>query len=203
MSVPFQTIDKGHNSAIEDALTKVYRTRQDFEVFWGRHGSNCCPPPNVPDVDFTTRMVAVVYMGTQNSGGYSVEVTSVDQKEDGDLEVHFMTSVPGPRGFVTCSLTQPYHIISVDATDKNVSFVGSAEVPPPDFPIPRFIVSFVKGAEVDAIVTQIEALPTIKNVNVLGSMRIVFVDFDSKKTNKDEALNFLKDLKGVKYVEEE
>ena len=36
MSMPFETIEKGDSSGIDDALNGVYRTRQEFEAFWTR-----------------------------------------------------------------------------------------------------------------------------------------------------------------------
>lgn len=202
MSTPFQTIDKGHNSGIKDALTEVYRTRQDFETFWTRHGSTSDPPPNVPDVDFATQMVAVVFRGTLNSGGYGVEITSVDRDEDGDrIVVNFMTSDPPPGSIATMALTQPYHVISLGASDENVVFLGSAKPqPPPRFP--TFILSLEKENK-DAIVAKIEALPSVKNVKALGRLAVAYVDFDSDSISKDEARRLLEAVEGVKRIEED
>lgn len=125
VSVPFQTIEKGQYSAIEYALTAVYHTRKDFEVFWGRHNSNSYPRTNAPDVDFSSQMVAVVFIGTKRSGGYNVEVISVDEDEEIDeLVVNVIMREPSPDDMVTMALTQPYHIISLEASEKNVAFVG-------------------------------------------------------------------------------
>eukprot|EP00567_Pseudictyota_dubia_P003248 CAMPEP_0197456982 /NCGR_PEP_ID=MMETSP1175-20131217/44847_1 /TAXON_ID=1003142 /ORGANISM="Triceratium dubium, Strain CCMP147" /LENGTH=207 /DNA_ID=CAMNT_0042991225 /DNA_START=41 /DNA_END=664 /DNA_ORIENTATION=- len=200
MSVPFQTIERGHYSAIEDALAETYRTRRDFEAFWGRHGSNSVPPPDVPDVDFASQMVAVVFMGTQNSGGYSVEITSVDDEGDGKLVVNYMTTVPPPGAMVTMALTQPYHIVRLDASDKNVVFVGSAKPPPPPA-FPTFVLTFSEGADKNAIVSQIEAFPAVKNVRMMVNLGIAMVDFDSENISTDEAMKLLEGVVGVKSVE--
>ena len=109
MAMPFETISKGHNSAIEEELTEVYRTRHDFERFWNRHGSNSYPPPHAPDVDFDSKMVVAVFVGMKNSGGYDVKITSVDHDVGTDeLVVNFMTSEPPPGAIVTMALTQPH-----------------------------------------------------------------------------------------------
>lgn len=204
-SLPFQTVEKGQNSAIEDALAKVYRTKQDFEAFWGRHGSNNDPSPDIPDVDFATRMVIAVYWGTQNSGGYSIEITSVDEGEEGGdtIVVNYVKSSPAPGGMVTMALTQPYHVISLDASDKEVVFEGSEKPPDPPSSLQKLMLSFHKGADTDAIVAQIEALPHVTKVNMMSSIKILFVDFDTEKMGKDEAMKLLEDIDGVKYVEED
>lgn len=202
-SVPFQTMDQGVYSGIKDAFTDVYRTRQEYEAFWERHGSDRNPPPNIPLVDFTTRMVAVVFMGSQPTSGFSVRVTSVEQDEGGELVVNFVTSVPSPTSMQTQALTQPYHIVSVDTTENDVTFEGSqaARVPLPLSHIPKYIVSFEKDADFDARATQIEENPVVVNVQKLNALRMVFVDFDSENITNDQALAFLQGLEGVKDVE--
>jgi len=200
-SAPFTTVDRGYYSAFEGTLNQVYRTRGEFEALWQQHGSNDYPPPGLPNVDFSTRMVAVVFMGTQNSGGYDIEITSLDEKEDGGLVVNFMTSSPPPGAMLTMALTQPYHMVSFDYSDKDVTFEGS-EAPPPPRPFPTFMLGFKEDADRDGIVAQIDAFPTIRNVKTLGTWGLL-VDFDHDNTDEDEARKFLQNLEGIKYVEED
>jgi len=199
-NLPFQTIDKGHSSAIEETLSEVYRTQQEFEVFWGRHKAG-----SIPDVDFATRMVIAVYSGMKNSGGYSIEITSVDEKtaeEGGGIVVNYVTDTPSPGSMVTMALTQPYHIISVDASEKAVVFEGSAKPAAPPPAMQTLIVGFDEGyAPDDAMVARIEAFDHVTNVQVLSSMKMLFVDIDTRKMSKDEAQKLLEDIEGVKYVE--
>jgi hypothetical protein len=101
----------------------------DFHVFWARHKQNTWEPPPVPVVDFTSQIIDVVFRGTKSSGGYGVEVTSVDEEEGGggDLVVNFLTSDPFPGGMTTMALTQPYHIVKIDHLGGGkVTFEGSA-----------------------------------------------------------------------------
>lgn len=204
-SVSFQTLARGQYSGVEDALTEVYRTRQDFEALWQQHGSKSSPAPAVPDVDFATQTVAVVFMGARNSGGFDIEVTSVDRKVDGSgLVVNFMTSNPPPDSMVTMAFTQPYHMVRLDSSEEGVvTFEGSVKpLPPPKFP--RYIIGVAEGADADELVAAIEAHPTIKNVELQGTRsKWLFVDFDSENTDKDEARNFLEALEGATYVEED
>lgn len=201
--VPFQTIEKGHSSGIEDAVTGVYRTREAFETFWARHGSNSMPPPDVPDVDFTARMVVAVFWGTRNSGGYSVEITSVNYSEDGnELVVNYLTTDPPPGAILTMALTQPYHIVSLDASEKNVVFEGSAAPTRDSNHVPVMLLTFEEGADIDKIVSEIEKLPAVSRVKKL-SVRVAFVYFDSEKISKADAMQSLKDVEGVKTVEED
>mmetsp|Transcript_13313 Transcript_13313/g.23842 ORF Transcript_13313/g.23842 Transcript_13313/m.23842 type:complete len:254 (-) Transcript_13313:18-779(-) len=200
-SVPFQTIEEGHHSGISRPLTDVYRTPQEFEIFWKKHQSDRFPPAPAPDINFASQMAVAVFMGTQNTGGYRVEITSVDNV-DGELVVNFMTSSP-PRGAVTTqALTQPYHIISLDASDENVDFLKSRKpLPLPTFP--RFILILEDDADQDGIASEIGLLPAVTNVQVLSSLGIIFVDFDSDEISREEARGLLEDIDGVEEIEEE
>lgn len=203
-SVPFETIDKGVNSAIEDPLTEVYRTGGDFAAFWTRHTENTWDPPPVPIVDFTSQIVVAVFQGTKFSGGYGVEVVSVDPEESGsgNLVVNFMTSDPSPDDMVSQALTQPYHIVKViHSGARRVTFEGSG-MPPPARPV-KFILTVTRDSNKDEVRSKIEAFPNVLNVRDLSSISIMFVDFDSDKINEEEARMMLEGVDGVESVERE
>jgi hypothetical protein len=200
MAASFRTIDKGQNSGFDGTATVVYRTRGDFESFWRRHGSNRIPVPDVPEVDFASEMVVVVFSGTKNTGGYNVEITSVDQREN-EIIVNYVTDSPPPGAITTQALTQPYHMIAIDASDKEVVFEGAAKAARP--PFPKFILTFEEGYDTGAIVEQINTHPAIENVKTLFSGKIAFVDFDPEQVSEDEARAFLRGIAGVKTIEEE
>lgn len=203
-SVPFETIDKGVNSAIEDPLTEVYRTGGDFAAFWTRHTKNTWDPPPVPIVDFASQIVVAVFRGTKLSGGYGVEVASVDLEENGsgDLVVNFMTSDPSPDDMVSQALTQPYHIVKVIHSGAGrVTFEGSG-ISPPARPL-KFILTVARDSNKDEVRSRIEAFSNVLNVRDLSSISIMFVDFDSDKINVDEARKMLEGVDGVESVERE
>jgi hypothetical protein len=202
MTVPFQTIDKGDHSAIEDPLTEVYRTEVEFATFWARHKKNEWEPPPVPVVDFASQIVAAVFRGQKNSGGYDVEISSVDQEEagDDDLVVNFMTSDPSPDDMVIAVMTQPYHIVKIGHSGVGrVTFEGSGR-PPPARPM-KFILTVAKGTDKDGVVSKIEALAAVTNVQDLGLGSIMFVDFDSDMVDVGEARKMLEGVDGVNSIE--
>lgn len=215
-SIPFITIDKGQFSGIDNAVTEVYRTATEFENFWTRHrstspdnnGSN-----NTPNVDFSKEMVIAVCMGVKNTGGYDIEITSVDRGDNvndaNTVAVNFMTS--SPSGMVTDVLTQPYHIIRLDvptttATSDNnleIVFVGSVDPvsqPPPPTTM-KFIITVADDADKDAIRSEIDKLAAVTHVEVMSSLPFLFVDFDLNKIGRTEAKELLGKVKGVNTVE--
>jgi len=197
ISSSFQTIDQGHSSGLREEIAEVYRTQEEYETFWARHSSDDAPP-----VDFSTRMVAAVFMGEQVTGGFSVEVTSVEDKEDGGRIVNFATQVPPPGALLSQVLTQPYHIVSVGATDKHVTFEGSQAAREPTRPkMSMYIASFEKDIDMDETASKIKNNSKVKEVEEMKALKMLFVKFDP--TNKDEVLAFLQGIKGFKFAEED
>ncbi len=218
-TIPFTTIDKGQFSGIDNAVTEVYRTATEFENFWTRHrstspdnnGSN-----NIPNVDFSKEMVIAVCMGVKNTGGYDIEITSVDRGDNvndvNTVAVNFMTS--SPSGMATGALTQPFHIIRLDVPtaaaaaatsyhNLEIVFVGSVvpvSQPPPPTTM-KFIITVADDANKDAIRSEIEKFTAVTNVEVMSSLPFLFVDFDLSKIGRKEAKELLGKVKGVNTVE--
>ena len=80
-----------------------------------------------PNVNFEDKTVIVVVMGQKPSGGYSV---NLKQLEVGKDTIQFMVEeiIPGEKCFVTEALTNPYQIIAIDKTQKEIKFVGNTVV---------------------------------------------------------------------------
>jgi len=77
-----------------------------------------------PEVDFDEKTVIAVVMGQKPSGGYSVSLKQVEL-QDGKIEFLLNESIPGENCFVTEALTNPYQIIAIEKTDKDISFMGN------------------------------------------------------------------------------
>jgi len=137
--ISFETIDadRGQYSGIQEAATKVYYTQEDYEAFWATQW----PGNDVPPVDFSSpRMVLVVSMGEQLTGGSDIRITSVEKKDNGGVVVKYKTTTPSPNAVVTQVLSYPYHVMSVGITDNDVIFEEShvVEAPSPSIPMYTF-----------------------------------------------------------------
>ena len=204
-SVPFETVERGQHSAIGYSVERVFRTLRDFETFWTKHTSNRYPPPPAPDVDFASQMVVAVFAGVKPGGGYGIEVASVEETvDDGgkELVVNSVTTSPPSWGMTSQALTQPYHIISLEASDDGVAFV-TREEPTPPRPFPTFILLLGEDADKDGIASYIETLPAVENVQVLSAVSMIFVNFDSNEIGREEARMLLEGINGVEEVEED
>lgn len=147
-------------------------------------------------------MVAVVYNGTKSTGGYDVEITSVEDDENSNvLVINFMTSDPSPGSINTMALSQPYHIISLEVSNKDVVFMGSE--PNKIEPLPTFIVILKKGIDRVAIRSKIEALPSVHHVTGMKGTSVGTIVFDSNSISKKEARGLLDGIEEITTIEEE
>jgi len=202
-AVPFQSIEKGHSSGIKEAMNDVYKSNQQFGEFWNRHTSHISPTPEVPAIDFANQMVVVV-ITQQSSGGYSLEITSAEEDENKEqLVVNYLTTPPPPGTITTQALTQPYHIISLEKSDKNVIFLGSDSNDDMAERMPVFIVRLQKGVDKQTIREQILALPGIKNVEGMKSMPTGFIYFDSDRISYKKARASLDRISEIISIDEE
>lgn len=102
-----------------EQLAKLQNTEAD------KASANLAKQLKVEAIDWKKQMVIVVSGGTQRTGGYSVEVKSLEVK-DGKLIVHWKLNTPAPDSIVIQVLTNPTLTILVDRFDGDVVFEPKA-----------------------------------------------------------------------------
>jgi hypothetical protein len=125
MKIDFITIARGSNSGYQSASQMVIKNSEQWIDCWQQHTSNTEPPPPVPRVDFTRYSIVAVFAGEQPTGGYSVEILSVETSgspTQEQLAITVQHLQPGAGDFVTEALTYPYHIIRIPRIDGRVVF---------------------------------------------------------------------------------
>lgn len=124
--VSFTTIARGDASDQQTARQATVRTLAAWQALWKAHSPN----EKLPAVDFATKMVVGLFLGTKPSDGYEVEIVGV--RTDGDaLVVQYVQRQP-KRGTITAQiLTQPYHLIAVPRHADPVRFVQVPDPAPP------------------------------------------------------------------------
>jgi hypothetical protein len=102
------TIARGELSGVAEARQVIVRDRMAWEALWKAHAPAQAPPV----VDFSTRDVAAVFLGTRPTGGYSVDI--VGTRLDGQtLVVEYVERRPGSSDILAQVITTPFHIVSV------------------------------------------------------------------------------------------
>ena len=109
-------------SGIPDRRQVVIRDESSWAAYWNDFHANIVPMPDLPSVDFSTRMVVAAAMGTRPSGGYSVSVSAVYQ-QDGTLFFRIREASPGPTCLNVAVLTAPAVAVLADRWEGPVEFV--------------------------------------------------------------------------------
>jgi len=113
---PVETIVTGMMSQVEDAKQSVARTPAEWAALWRLHSSGAAPK-----VDFATRTVVAVFLGTRPSAGYAVEITGTRQQQ-GALIVEWRERRP-ETGIVSAQIiTSPAHIATIPKFAGEIRF---------------------------------------------------------------------------------
>ena len=111
-AVAFQTVAKGFRSGVIEVTQIVVRTQAEWNALWQKHTSMESNPPPAPAIDFNKELIIGIFLGQKPTGGYEVEVTSVERSE-GMLTVSFREKSPRPGAILTQAFTQPFHIVRI------------------------------------------------------------------------------------------
>lgn len=118
-SVTFETVEKNFYSGVEETRNVIVTNVNEWEALWDE--TVTWTPDELPFVNFNESVVIAVYMGEQLSGGFNVDILGI-RETDEIIEVVSKFSKPESREGVTLALTQPFHMIKIQKTDKKIVF---------------------------------------------------------------------------------
>lgn len=103
-----EVISHTMTSGVEDPKEAVARSAVEWATLWRQHaGAKALPP-----VDFASRTVVAVFLGTRSSAGYSAEITGTRQSGS-KLIVEWQERTPGRDDVAAQILTSPAVIASI------------------------------------------------------------------------------------------
>ena len=112
-----ETIAADSMSGIDAPRQSVARTDAEWSALWKAHGSG----RPAPKVDFTTRTVVAVFLGSRPSAGYRVEITGT--RQDGKTLIVTWREIPPDRDSLLAQvLTSPAHLASIPRFDGEITF---------------------------------------------------------------------------------
>jgi hypothetical protein len=114
---PVQILSREMISQVEDPKQAVARSAAEFAALWKQHGG----APPMPRVDFESRMVVAVFLGTRTSAGFSAEIIRTRQA-DGKLIVEWQERKPARDEVSAQILTSPAIIASIPKFAGEVTF---------------------------------------------------------------------------------
>ncbi len=111
-----------YNVILDDQLSlikeqKVYqiKTQNDLANIYGKLNSTRKPGVPVPKIDFDKKAVFAFALGQRNTGGYHVEIKSIEKKGD---ETTINYKILEPSGMAMQAITTPIYVIDIENSSK-------------------------------------------------------------------------------------
>lgn len=115
------TIARDSMSGVGVARQAVARTHDEWSALWRQHAGG----KPLPKVDFSTRTVVAVFLGSRPSAGYGVEITRT--RLDGKtLIVEWREIAPGRDSLVAQVITSPAVLAAIPRFDGEIRFEKAA-----------------------------------------------------------------------------
>ena len=126
INLKFENVSKGNFSNILDRKNYVIKNYDDWSNLWQKMNFNVIGISQPPFVDFNKSMVIAVFQGEHTSSGYDIEITKiVESNYYYEVFVHEQNS---GIGCVSNVFTQPFHVVRLNITGKDVTFSTFKEV---------------------------------------------------------------------------
>jgi uncharacterized protein (DUF885 family) len=110
-AVSFSVLATGYNSGYQGGRSvQLIMQQSDWLNAWRVIGRGSSGP--MPEVNFNTRAVVIVYQGLKNTGGYGISIAQI-RREGTSLIVHVNEQRPKPGGITTEALTSPFVAVSI------------------------------------------------------------------------------------------
>jgi len=119
---PVRVIAQASMSQVEEFKQAVARTPEEWTALWRQHTGAA----KMPAVDFKSRMVVAVFLGSRTSAGYSAEIVGTRESE-GALIVEWRERRPGGDEVAAQVLTSPAVMVSIPKFAGEVKFVRVAQ----------------------------------------------------------------------------
>ena len=116
-STVVETIVVEMMSQIEGSQQTAARTPAEWAALWRKHAGNSA----MPKVDFASRTVVAVFLGTRSSAGYAAEITGT-RLEKGVTVVEWRERVPGRDQVSAQIVTSPAHIATIPKVAGEIRF---------------------------------------------------------------------------------
>ncbi len=117
-----QTIVTDTMSQVESPKQAVARTPAEWTKLWREHAGGTA----VPEVDFGSRTVVAVFLGTRNSAGYLVEMTGT-RPDKGALVIEWRERRPQRDQVSAQVITSPAHIATIPKFAGEIRFAKAEQ----------------------------------------------------------------------------
>lgn len=111
--VRYSTLTEGpYAGALTERKNYRIKSREEFDQLWQMIYAG--DGPNIPYIDFAESEVLAVFDGTHTTGGYAIEVASVE--DNGSRRIIIKHISPGETCMTTGSITSPFALVMLPKT---------------------------------------------------------------------------------------
>ena len=100
----------------------VVRSESEWQAVWTLHEPPTLPVTIRPNIDFDSKMVVGLTLGSGPNGCYGLSIRRAVEEEL-EIRVDYAQSEPGPGMFCTQAIVPLTDFVSVSRSDKRVVFV--------------------------------------------------------------------------------
>lgn len=115
------TSAKGLDQRVNYRITNVEQLTTLWQMVYANNG------PALPIVDFSKYEVLAVFDGSHTSGGYGVQVKSIEDT-GGNRTIHILHTSPGDSCTTTSAVSSPFVIVQVSASPLPVTHIDDMEM---------------------------------------------------------------------------
>ena len=117
MPTQIQVVSRETMSMVEEPKQAVVRSAAEWAALWRQHAGG----KPLPAVDFGSRMVVAVFLGTRSSAGFAADITGV-REANGVLVVQWQERRPQSGEMSAQVLTSPAVVASVPRFAGEIRF---------------------------------------------------------------------------------
>ena len=121
-TIAFETLAQDFYGGMTDSKFMVIKNEKTLDTIYNLINEGKIPVLKTPIINFEQEMVIALFLGEKNSGGYSIAVEQIMNVDDKVNVVYRITS-PKAGEMVTSVMTQPYCIIKIPKTSKEIVFL--------------------------------------------------------------------------------
>jgi len=120
--VKFEIISQGYYSGYNERKFLLIKTQEQWREVWDIHAGIKLPPSLPPKIDFNRQMIIAVFAGEYPSGGFEIRIANIEKTENKVL-VNIIETKLKRDHLTTQTLSQPYQIVQIEATDLPIEFI--------------------------------------------------------------------------------
>ncbi|MCH7523715.1 MAG: protease complex subunit PrcB family protein [Bacteroidetes bacterium] len=120
-TITFETLAEDFYGGMTDSKFIVIKDETTLNEIYKLINKSKSPGIKIPIINFEKETVLVLFLGEKTSGGHSISVEQIlDENEK--LIVKYKVTLPKLGEMVTTVMTQPYCIIKIPITSKEIIF---------------------------------------------------------------------------------